>query len=339
MAKKKAKTGKKKVKKTAKSKLRSILTGALLLLLISMVVFAVILIEIFPMKITLVNSGVLKVDGNVSIDEIAGLLKENRFILHEKGFVFITKFYGDKLSFKSGTHNLQSVENVFQLIAELQRPGLPDEITVTFPEGFSVKDIANRLAENGVISDVAAFVEYAGEFEGFLFPDTYRFVEGESFESIVLRMRKRFNEITGSNYELLCSEKGFDLKEAVTLASIIEREAKLDSDRPIVASVFINRLKEGMPLQADCTINYLLPEHKEWLSKEDYEIDSPYNTYKYAGLPPGPICNPGRASLFSVVEAPETDYFYFMTTPEGKAIFSKTLAEHERNLRKYYGGN
>lgn len=308
-----------------------------LIILIFVILCTLVIIEIFPMQITKKYEGELKIGDNLSANEIAGILKKEKFIIDPKGFLVILSFYRDDSFFKSGTHKLAGINNVFSLIGQLQKPGLPEEISVTFPEGFTVKDIANRLKENSIISDENAFLEFAKNYEGYLFPDTYKFVKGESFESIVSKMNNRFKEITSSDFETLCEGKGFSEKEAVILASIVEKEAKFDKDRALVASVFINRLRIDMPLQADSTINYILPQHKEWLSKEDYEIDSPYNTYKYPGFPPSPICNPGKASLYAVIEAPQTDYYYFMTKPDGEAVFAKTLAEHERNLAKYYG--
>ncbi len=314
---------------------RVIMYSLTFLVLIILCVLAII--EIFPMQITKKYEGELKIQDDLSANEIANILKEEKFIIDPKGFLVILSFYRDDSFFKSGTHKLTGIENVFSLIEQLQKPGLPEEISVTFPEGFTVKDIANRLKENSIIADDNAFLEFAKNYEGYLFPDTYKFVKGESFESIVSKMRGRFKEITGNDFEILCENKGFSEREVVILASIVEKEAKLDKDRALVASVFINRLRIDMPLQADSTINYILPQHKEWLSKEDYEIDSPYNTYKYSGFPPSPICNPGKASLFAVIEAPQTEYYYFMTKPDGEAVFAKTLAEHERNLAKYYG--
>lgn len=308
-----------------------------LIVILTILLLFVISIEIFPMYYTKNFEGSLFVEENFTTKEVSLMLKEKGFIIDTYGFLLIAKLTKKDGVFKSGIHEFKGVDNVFKLIAELEKKGLPIEISITFPEGFSVKDIAERLKSNKIILDSDSFVEYAKSHEGFLFPDTYKFIEGESFENIVSKMEKRFWEIVGNNFEKLSNEKGFTQEEVVILASIVEKEGKLDKDRPLIASVFLNRLKIGMPLQADSTINYLLPEHKEWLSPEDYQIDSPYNTYKYTGLPPSPICNPGKASIFAVLEAPESSFYYFMTKPDGEALFSETLEEHERNLSKYYG--
>jgi UPF0755 protein len=245
--------------------------------------------------------------------------------------------YDSKL--KSGIYDLAPVKNMKELLDVLSKGGRPLEIKVTIPEGFTTMDIADRLYSSKIVKDKDTFYKYIKPFEGYLFPDTYNFYEDMPFEAIVKKFTDRFNEVLPKNYDELVKTKGLTKKEAIILASIVEKEAKFDEDRPLVASVFLNRLAIGMPLQADSTILYALGTHKEWLSKEDYQIDSPYNTYKYAGLPPTPICNPGLKSIMAIPDAPKTDYYYFMTTPDGKAIFSKTLSEHEANLRKYYGGS
>jgi UPF0755 protein len=240
---------------------------------------------------------------------------------------------------KSGIYDLAPVKNMKELLDALSKGGRPLEIKVTIPEGFTTMDIADRLYSSKIVKDKDAFYNYIKPFEGYLFPDTYNFYEDMPFDAIVKKFTDRFNEVVPKDYDELVKTKGLTKKEAIILASIVEKEAKFDEDRPLVASVFLNRLAIGMPLQADSTILYALGTHKEWLSKEDYQIDSPYNTYKYAGLPPTPICNPGLKSIMAIPDAPKTDYYYFMTTPDGKAIFAKTLSEHEANLRKYYGGS
>lgn len=324
----------KEAKKRKKASPRVIASSVITLIIL----FALVAVEIFPGMITKKKGGDIIINESLNAKEIALFLKSENFIIDPYGFQIIASLSSKDTKLKSGRYKLQNINNVFNLIASLEKGGLPEEISATIPEGFTVKEIAKRLSENRIISDEHGFIEYALPFEGFLFPDTYRFVKGEAFDSIVLKMRNRFQEILGDALENLPDNYGLSLEEVVILASIVEKEAKLDKDRPLVASVFLNRLSINMPLQADSTINYILPEHKEWLSKEDYEIDSPYNTYRYPGLPKGPISNPGRASVLAVLNAPESPYYYFMTKPDGEAIFAKTLIEHERNLAEYYGG-
>jgi UPF0755 protein len=326
-------------RKEAKKRKKASPRVIIFLVVTLVILFVLVVVEIFPGMITKKKGGDIIIDESLSAKEIALFLKSENFIIDPYGFQIIASLSSKDTKLKSGRYKLQNINNVFNLIASLEKGGLPEEISVTIPEGFTVKEIAKRLSENKIISDEQGFIEYALPFEGFLFPDTYRFVKGEVFDSIVLKMRNRFQEILGDALESLPDNYGFSLEEVIILASIVEKEAKLDKDRPLVASVFLNRLSINMPLQADSTINYILHEHKEWLSKEDYEIDSPYNTYRYPGLPEGPISNPGRASVLAVLNAPESPYYYFMTKPDGEAIFAKTLTEHERNLAEYYGGH
>ncbi len=273
-----------------------------------------------------------------SVGEIAEILRSKRVIIDPFGFTLIVRALKSDRNLKSGNYRISRVKNVFEIISILEE-GVPQkQVKVTIPEGFTVYDIARRLKENGIIANENDFVEKAKQFEGYLFPDTYFFYKGESPEKIIDAMKSRFYEVLPENYEEMAKKKGLTLKEAVILASIVEKEAKFDKDRPLVASVFLNRLKIGMPLQSDATVNYALKSNKLWLSQKDLDVDSPYNTYKYAGLPPGPICNPGLKSLLAVVNAPKTDYYYFLTKPDGEAVFERTLEEHNRNIRKYYGG-
>ncbi|BAL80599.1 hypothetical protein CSE_04730 [Caldisericum exile AZM16c01] len=277
-------------------------------------------------------------DKGLSPKEIAFTLKDEGVLLEPYSFIFWSKVLNYDSKLKSGIYDLTPVSNMSELFLALSKGGRPKEISITIPEGFTSIDIAERLNKNGIVKDKDLFLKFIKPYEGYLFPDTYNFYEDMQYDAILKKFLDRFNEVVPKNYEELAKKKGLTKEQAIVLASIVEKEAKFDEDRLLVASVFLNRLSIGMPLQADSTILYALGTHKEWLTKEDYQIDSPYNTYRYAGLPPTPICNPGLKSIMAVVEAPKTDYYYFMTTPDGKAIFSKTLAEHEANLRKYYGG-
>ena len=316
-------------------KTRRIFRGSVILLLCLIAIFA---IEIYPETITGVHSASFSVQKNSSAVDIAHILKNKRLIIDPFGFTAILRIEGAEGKLKSGNYVLKNLNNVFDIINALEK-GVPQvEVKVTIPEGFTVSDIANRLYENGVIFDKKAFVKKALPFEGYLFPDTYFFIKGESADKIIQTMKRRFYAVLPKDFSEKAKEKGLSEKEAVILASIVEKEAKFDKDKPLVASVFLNRLKVGMPLQSDATINYLLKEKKLWLSQKDLEINSPYNTYKYKGLPPTPICNPGLKSLLAVVNAPETDFYYFLATPNGKTIFERTLEEHNRDIAKYYGG-
>ena len=294
--------------------------------------------EIYPSLVTGIHNAAFTIEKNATALSIAKTLKENHLIIDPIGFVLIVRIDKSEKELKSGEYNVRGINSVFDIINLLKKGTFPEQVKVTIPEGFTVRDIAQRLYETGVISDEDALVKKALPSEGYLFPDTYFFVKDENTDKIIQTMKRRFNEVLPKDFSKRVKEKALTEREAVILASIVEKEAKLDKDRPFVASVFLNRLKVGMPLQSDATINYVLKDKKPWLSEKDLALDSPYNTYKYKGLPPGPICNPGLQSLLSVVNAPKTDYYYFLTKPDGEAVFAKTLEEHNRNIEKYYGG-
>ena len=272
-----------------------------------------------------------------SVRDIGKILEEHRLIIDNMSFPFIVRLLHYDKNLKSGQYQISNVRSVFRLLEILNKGVAPEQIKVTIPEGFTVDDIAKVLYQKGVIKDSNEFISKAQKYEGFLFPDTYFFLKGESIESIIEKMKNQFYKVLPEDYEERAKKKGLTLYQAVILASIVEKEAKFDEDRPLVASVFLNRLKIGMPLQSDATINYVLSNKKLWLTDKDLKIDSPYNTYMHTGLPPTPICNPGLKSLLAVVVAPKTNYYYFLTTESGKAVFERTLEEHNRDIRKYYG--
>lgn len=311
----------------------------IILIAIVVLIAGVFALSFFEPFFIFKDAKTIELEKGLNTREIANILKNNKLILEPYSFIFWSRVFNFDSKLKSGIYDLKPVNNMNELLLELSKGGRPKEIRVTIPEGFTASDIADRLYSNSIVKDKEAFLKYIKPHEGYLFPDTYNFYEDMPYDLILKKFLDRFNEVVPSDYAELAKKRGLTMNEAIILASIVEKEAKFDDDRPLVASVFLNRLAIGMPLQADSTILYALGTHKEWLSKEDYQIDSPYNTYKYTGLPPTPICNPGIKSIMAVVEAPKTDYYYFMTTPEGRAIFSKTLSEHEANLRKYYGGS
>lgn len=215
---------------------------------------------------------------------------------------------------------------------------------VTIPEGFTLKQIAARLSEAGLIDEerfwrVVAQAPLAYPFlngappgkqrlEGFLFPDTYYFPKGTSEEKIIETMLQRFQEAYTPAMEARAAELGLTTKEVVTLASLVERETKLAHERPLVAAVFHNRLRQGLKLESCATVQYLLDKPKAVLLEADLKLPSPYNTYLHPGLPPGPIGSPGLASLEAALHPAPVPYLYFVANPDGSHTFSRTLREH-----------
>jgi UPF0755 protein len=220
---------------------------------------------------------------------------------------------------------------------------------VTLLEGWTMEEMASHLAISG-FGDQSRFLDLmssaelvadiapqAQTLEGFLFPDTYAFTRNADERAIVEMLVATFRRRLGRDV-LPVTGPIEDLERVVTLASIVEREASLDEERPLVAGVYANRLRRGMALFADPTVIYALQREGRWngnLRRQDLEIDSPYNTYRYPGLPPGPICSPGVSSLLAAAAPVETDYLYFVSRNDGSHVFAATLAEHNRNVEQW----
>jgi UPF0755 protein len=248
---------------------------------------------------------------------------------------------GENSHLQAGTYALSPSMPLSKMI-EIIAAGKTDSILVVVPEGFTIGQISARLESKKLADplafDVAASTEgetyvFADGFapprnlEGYLFPLTYNIVVGSSAHVIVQSMVTQFDaHIVQPHPEIR------DWSQIVTLASLVEREAKVDQDRPLIASVYYNRLKAGMPLQCDATVQYALPEHKARLLYSDLRVDSPYNTYLHHGLPPGPICNPGRQSIEAAICPAKTNYLFYVAGPNGRHIFSRTLAQQDRQI-------
>ena len=229
--------------------------------------------------------------------------------------------------------------------------------TLTIVEGLTLEEIAEQLARDGygrreVFLDlmrsprlIADLDPDAPDLEGYLFPETYSFAFGtpeqEIVETLVKTFRRRFERDVRPR--LAQGPPGRSVRQVVTLASIVEKEAKAAEDRPLIAAVYSNRLDRRIGLAADPTVIYALKRVGRWngnLRREDLRMDSPYNTYRYAGLPPGPICSPGLASLIAAAAPADVPYLYFVSRNDGTHVFAQTLAEHNRNVeiwqKKYW---
>ncbi len=227
-------------------------------------------------------------------------------------------------------------------------------VQVTFPEGWTIKQMAERLDSNGFagaefialtdnpsqeLKEKYSFLKEIPKgksLEGYLFPDTYYFAKDASAGDIIEKMLKNFDaKITDSMSAEISAQKK-SLYDIITMASIVEMEVAGDVDRKIVAGLFWNRLKIGMAFGSDATLEYVIGGNKRQHSIAETKIDSPYNTYRYKGLPPGPVSNPGASSIEATINPEETDYTYFLSDPKtGKTIFSKTFEEHIANKAKY----
>ncbi len=210
-------------------------------------------------------------------------------------------------------------------------------IPITFPEGLNVLEMS-KIFESKGFGSAASFVQAGRAFEGRLFPDTYALSRHTDAPKLVKLMNDAFEHALSADIRTEVAARGFTIPQLVTLASIVEKETGNPVERPLVASVYENRLRIGMALQCDPTVIYALELAGRYdgnIRRDDLSYDSPYNTYRYPGLPPGPIASPGRASLEAVVHPADSEYLYFVSKNDGSHVFAATLAEHNRNVQKY----
>lgn len=275
---------------------------------------------------------------------IARQLEKESIIRDVNAFAWYLRLNGKGDDLKAGTYSLSSAESVPEIVAKLCA-GREDMLRLTIPEGLRLQQIADRVQEAGV-GDRARFLlacqkgdpkgRLNGEnVEGYLFPDTYVFPHGTTEEQLRDLMLNRFFRFWTPEREAQAKAAGRTRRQVLILASIVEREAVVHDERPIIAGVFLNRLKKGMMLQSCATIEYAIGEHHVQLTIQDLAVDSPYNTYKHTGLPPGPICSPGEKSLLAALNPATTDYLYFVSRNDGTHQFSKTFGEHEGGRIKY----
>ena len=281
-----------------------------------------------PIAVTVAEGDTLSV--------VADKLQEAGVIESATGFKLEARLEGGATQIKPGEYTFEPGADGDDIMAKLTADRPPPTFEITVPEGLTVEQAAQTISEQSNIGaddfeTAARATDYGYAFldgpniettEGYLFPKQYEFEEGANASQVVNRMLEQYL-IETQNLDF--SEAGGELElseyELVTIASLIEREAASPEEGPLVASVIYNRLKQDMPLQIDATIQYARGEPKERLSLQDLEIDSPYNTYKNSGLPPGPICSPSLASLKAAVEPAETDYLYYVLEKNGQEHF------------------
>jgi UPF0755 protein len=289
---------------------------------------------------------------------IATRLKRLNLIQDEQLFRYYVRYLGVDAGLEAGEYDLRGDMTMAEIVAKLQH-GMARALNITIPEGWRLEQIAQLSAREG-IADEAEFLRLAQEgsfaydfledrppgspsgLEGYLFPETYQVVEGTGTRGFIDLLLRTFDQKLTPAMRQRASEQRNTIYEVVTLASIVEREAVADEERPIIASVYVNRINRGMYLQADPTVQYAKGYSAEtglwWnhmLLEEAQTVKSSYNTFLHPGLPPGPICNPGIASIEAVLYPAETPYLFFFSKGDGTHAFSETYEEHLENMRKY----
>jgi len=329
-------------------------------------IFLIVLITgvlILVMPTNMSNKSVfININKGESITSIATKLKENGIIRYKDVFKYAVRFGGYDSKIKSGTHKFSNGQNLIAVIKEITKSPYVENIKVTIPEGYTIAQIQDKLDTlkdkssllNKGFSNITLNVSvksfphlYCNSLEGYLFPDTYVvFSDSNSLDLIKLMLENFNRRVTDKYYNdiLATGERYFNagdydeaLYEVLTVASLIEREVKVPSERKTVASVIYNRLQKNMPLQIDATVSYVPGKSTNNKSKtlyRDLKKKSPYNTYKIRGLPKGPICNPGIESIKAAIFPENTDYLYYVAQRDGSHVFASTFEEHKKNIKR-----
>ncbi len=298
-----------------------------------------------------------RIDAGETPATIGTRLQNMGLIRDEQLFRLLVRYWGVDDKLEAGDYQLRRNMSMEEIVAALQH-GMARAKTITIPEGWRLEQVAQLAAREGIVSE-DEFLHLArnGNFdldfladrpaditslEGYLFPDTYQVGQDTSTAAFVEMLLRNFGQRVTPELRQQAGRSKMTLYQVVTLASIVEREAVLDEERPVIASVFLNRLAKGMYLQADPTVEYakgFSTESGRWwnpMRQEDAQtVKSPYNTFLYPGLPPGPICSPGLASIKAVLEPADTPYLFFVAKGDGSHVFAVTYEEHVENVYKY----
>lgn len=313
--------------------------------------------ELQPVNAEDETSVTIEVPQQRGVRAIAAELADAKLIRNEYAFIAAVVLSGLGKDLKAGTFILSPSMSATAIARELAKRSAATEVTITIPEGWTADQIASYLAQKGIGTkedflsaarvtdsrtllpddrfDFLAGRPAGATLEGYLFPDTYRVFPNATAADVVGKMLANFGVKVTPETRARIETKGMTLFGVVTLASIVEHEVTKDQDRAMVADVFLRRLQIGMPLESDATVNYVTGKRALQPTKADTEVESPYNTYRHTGLPPGPIGNPGLSSIMAVVNPQPNSYFYFLTDPTGAVHYATTYEEHLANKQRY----
>lgn len=304
------------------------------------------------------DTRLIEITPGQSVRSIAATLRTAWLIRSADAFVLYAFLRGVSGTLQAGTYSLSPALSLSAIVNGIASgKAVSNETIIVIPEGWNSQEIGLYLEQKGLFpatdwnaavatADIRSLLPDASfsvvsdkpataNLEGYLFPDTYRVYKRSTPAAIIGRMLANAQAKIGGELEAAMRSQGRTVFDVLTLSSIIEKEVKLEPDRRLAADVFFKRLRDGMPLQADATLTYILHKSSQELTADDLRFDSPYNTYRYRGLPPGPIGNPGLASIHATVFPELNPYYYFLTTPDGATVFSATLEEHNASRAKY----
>ncbi len=283
------------------------------------------------------STKIFVVERGEGVKTIANRLKAEGLIKDQIGFFLLVKLLKLDSKLQAGDFRLSPGMTVATIAQELTHGSL--DVWITIPEGWRMEEIAVKITQELAIPETE-FLKYARE--GYLFPDTYLIPKDSSASAVVTIFTDNFEKRVTPQLKTDIISQGLTFAQGIVLASIVEREGRTDSDRPIIAGILFNRLHDTHPLQVDATLQYIAgyqSDQKSWWKKELSDLDkktvSPFNTYLHTGLPPAPIANPGLSSIAAVAHPAVTDYFYYLHDNSGVAHFAKTLEEHNQNIAKY----
>jgi UPF0755 protein len=258
-------------------------------------------------------------------------------------------YTGNSRDLKAGEYRFDRAMTAVDVVDKLARGDVYGR-RVTFPEGLNIREMAKVYEAKGfgpardfiaAARDVSLIKDLdpeATDLEGYLFPETYALPRGTPAAKLIALMANRFRTVFTDDMRRAAQEQGFTVRQVVALASVVEKETGKAEERPVVSAVYRTRFRIGMPMQADPTVVYALEEAKRYdgnIRRADLSFDSPYNTYKYPGLPPGPIASPGKASLDAALAPADVKYLYFVSRNDGSHVFAETLDQHNANVRKF----
>ncbi len=293
------------------------------------------------------QDAIIKIDEGDNLNIISRKLKEARIIQDRLGFKLMVVVFAKSTRLSYGWYKFKIYDEPREILESLIK-GRRLTVKVAIPEGLNINETiyAFRRHEDtdinisnlkSIIKDTT-FIKELGikqpTLEGYLFPDTYIFYKGEKAENVIKKMTSNLFTIIKPSQTFKMKSMEFNTHEILTIASMIEREAMVDREKPIIASVIYNRLEKNMLLQIDATVLYALGRHKGRVMYKDLRIKSSYNTYRNRGLPPGPIASPGFQSIMAALHPARTDYLYYVATGKGDHIFSKTYGEHIKAKKK-----
>ena len=290
---------------------------------------------------TFPTGGFVAVTEGMTLTDVSKMLAKQNVIRSEFWFKAWSRVLGGDTGIKAGEYYLASPLSVFQTAKRFVR-GIQNLIPsrVTIPEGLGNKEVASILAKSLKKFDRKRFLELAKDKEGYLFPDTYSFLPSATAEEVIAQMERNFEkriEPLRADIEAVSRTQKTSLKGIITIASLIEGEARLSETRRQVSGILWHRLDLGMPLQVDAVFPYILGRDTYEVTTDDLKYDSPYNTYLYAGLPPGPINNPSLDSIKAALEPTKTKYLYYLTDDEGQMHYATSHDQHLINRARYLG--